>query len=181
MQIQNKLVVTVKLLKRIFVHKFWVAYYCFQIGLYWQGLTHDLSKFSWTEFKGAIKYWDDTRSSLDNEKAIKGYSETFLHHKGRNPHHYEYWIHSLDNGGIPAPMPRKYALELVCDYLAACKTYGSNPRNEYEWWTRHIYHMKMASDTKFYIGKIFQAFYNGMSLKQSVEFADTKILNNLYM
>lgn len=48
-----------KLLKRILVHKFWVAYYCFQAGLYWQGLTHDLSKFSRTEFSRSIKYWDD--------------------------------------------------------------------------------------------------------------------------
>ena len=29
---------------------------CFKVGLYWQGLTHDLSKFSPTEFlMGAVK------------------------------------------------------------------------------------------------------------------------------
>lgn len=102
--------ICLKLLKRILIHKFWVAYYCFQVGLYWQGIIHDLSKFSWTEFSRSIKYWDDKISSLTNESNINGYSETFLHHRGRNPHHYEYWIHSLD-GGIPAEMPRKYAIE----------------------------------------------------------------------
>lgn len=121
--------VWLKLIKRILTHKYYVAKYCFQIGLYWQGITHDLSKFSFTEFSRAIKYWDDKMSSLANECRILGYSQTFLHHRGRNPHHYEYWIHSLDNGGIPAKMPKKYVLELICDYLAAAKTYGDEPIN----------------------------------------------------
>ena len=98
--------VWLKLIKRILTHKYYVAKYCFQIGLYWQGITHDLSKFSFTAFSRAIKYWDDKMSSLANECRILGYSQTFLHHRGRNPHHYEYWIHSLDNGGIPAKMPK---------------------------------------------------------------------------
>lgn len=181
MQKQNRLLIIFKLLKRILIHKFWVAYYCFQIGLYWQGLVHDLSKFSWTELKGAIKYWDDNRSSLNNEKSINGYSETFLHHRGRNPHHYEYWIHSLDSGGIPAAMPRKYALELVCDYLAACRTYGNNPRNEYDWWSKNAKHMRIEGSTKYYINGIFWAFQQGLSLKQAVKFADAKMYNKLYM
>jgi len=168
-------------MKRILVHKFWVAYYCFQIGLYWQGITHDLSKFSWIEFSRAIKYWDDKISSLNNEKKINGYSETFLHHRGRNPHHYEYWIHSLDDGGIPAPMPRKYALELVCDYLAACRTYGSNPRDEYQWWSKNSKHMRIAGYTKGYIDRIFYAFSLGYSLSESVKCADRKMLDKFYM
>lgn len=86
-----------KHLIRIIKHKYWVAHYCFQLGLYWQGIVHDWSKFSYTEFSRSIKYWDDTISPLANEKNIHGYSETFLHHRGRNPHHYEYWVHSLDD------------------------------------------------------------------------------------
>ena len=171
-----------KLISRIVTHKFWVAFYCFQIGLYWQGLVHDLSKFSWTEFSRSMKYWHDNKSSLANERELLGYSETFLHHRGRNPHHYEYWIHSLDKGGIPADMPRKYALELVCDYLAACRTYGSNPRNEYEWWTKNVKSMRISGNTKFYIDRIFYAFHEGLSLESSVEFADYKMrqLNKSY-
>lgn len=56
---------------------------------------------------------------------------------------YEYWIHSLDNGGIPAKMPKKYVLELICDYLAAAKTYGADPRREYTWWLKQQPHMKI--------------------------------------
>lgn len=162
----------IKLLKRIITHKFWVAYYCFQIGLYWQGITHDLSKFSRIEFTRSLKYWDDKISSLANETKINGYSKTFLHHKGRNPHHYEYWIHSLDKGGIPAKMPRKYTLELICDYLAACKTYGGNPRDEINWWNSCSSKLKIHEDTKSYISNVFYGFHEGKSLKQSIEFAD---------
>ncbi len=159
----------IKLLKRILIHKYWVAYYCFQLGLYWQGITHDLSKFSPTEIRGALKYWNDFKSSLNYEKELNGYSKTFLHHRGRNPHHYEYWIHSLDEGGVPAEMPRKYALELVCDYLAACRTYGGNPREEIVWWRQFGDKIKMHEKTKFYISNIFYEFYEGRSLKESVK------------
>ena len=165
-----------KLLKRIITHKFWVAYYSFQIGLYWQGITHDLSKFSITELSGAIKYWSDTKSSLNNEKCIRGYSETFLHHRGRNPHHYEYWIHSLDNGGIPAEMPRKYALELICDYLAACKTYGGNPKDEFKWWIQNSSKMKIHPVTKRYI-KAVLFFFQANSLRTAVKISELKVFD----
>lgn len=160
--------VWLKLIKRILIHKYYVAKYCFQIGLYWQGITHDLSKFSFTEFSRAIKYWDDNISSLANERRILGYSQTFLHHRGRNPHHYEYWIHSLDDGGIPAKMPKKYVLELICDYLAAAKTYGANPRKEYMWWIRQQSHMKIHKETKDYITEVFYKYSIGLTLKESI-------------
>ena len=168
----KELIIYYKLIKRILTHKFWVAYYCFQIGLYWQGIIHDWSKFSWTEFSRSVKYWDDNISSLANEVKINGYSETFLHHRGRNPHHYEYWIHSLDDGGIPAEMPRKYVLELICDYLAACKTYGGNPRNEIDWWNKCSTSLKIHENTKSYITNVLYGFSNCGNLKNSVRFAD---------
>lgn len=160
-----------KLLKRITTHKFWVAYYCFQLGLYWQGITHDLSKFSLTEIKGALKYWNDSKSSLAYEKELNGYSETFLHHRGRNPHHYEYWIHSLDEGGVPAEMPLKYAKELVCDYLAACRTYGGNPKNEYDWWIKYQDKLKIHPTTKNFITNCFH-FFTCNNLETAVSTAE---------
>ncbi len=165
---------TIKYLKRVLKHKYWVARYCFQLGLYWQGITHDLSKFSLTEIRGALKYWNDKKSSLAYEKELNGYSETFLHHRGRNPHHYEYWIHSLDDGGIPAEMPRKYVLELICDYLAACKTYGGNPRNELDWWVKASLSMKMHDKTKFYIYHVFDCYKRNpkATLSAAVKYAD---------
>lgn len=160
--------VWLKLVKRILTHKYYVAKYCFQIGLYWQGITHDLSKFSYVEFSRAIKYWDDNISSLANECKILGYSQTFLHHRGRNPHHYEYWIHSLDDGGVPAKMPKKYVLELICDYLAAARTYGADPRKEYMWWSKLQSNMKIHKETKDYITEVFYKYSIGLTLKESI-------------
>ena len=43
-------------LKTVFRHKKEVAKICFKFGLYWQGIIHDLSKFSPTEFIPSVKY-----------------------------------------------------------------------------------------------------------------------------
>lgn len=157
-----------KQFKRNIVHKYYVAYYCFQLGLYWQGIKHDMSKFTWKEFSRSVKYWHDDISSLANERKLNGYSETFLFHRGRNPHHYEFWIYALDRGGIPAKMPKKYMLELVCDYLAACKTYGGNPKEEYKWFDKNKDKIKMNDETKEVVSLIFYNF-SSSSLKAAVK------------
>lgn len=108
-------------------HRLLVRKGCFKIGLYWQGLTHDLSKYSPTEFLVGAKYYQGTRSPNNAEREDKGYSEAWLHHKGRNKHHYEYWIdYSLENpdGNVyPVPMPDKYIAEMLMDRLAASRVY----------------------------------------------------------
>lgn len=167
-----------KLLRRVIIHKFWVAYYCFQVGLYWQGITHDLSKFSLTEIKGALRYWNDSKSSLAYEKELNGYSATFLHHRGRNPHHYEYWIHSLDEGGVAAEMPRKYALELICDYLAACRTYGGDVKTEFSWWMKGEDKVKIHPNTKKFCRNVFWHISNGKPLRQSIKLAEDPFARN---
>ena len=98
---------------------------CFRVGLYWQGLTHDLSKYSPTEFWNGAKFYQGTRSPNNAEREKKGYSEAWMHHKGRNRHHYEYWTDvSKETGQYESlPMPRKYLVEMVMDRRAACLTY----------------------------------------------------------
>ena len=74
-----------------------VMHNCFMRGLYRLGLVHDLSKYSWTEFSVGAKYYQGTRSPNDAERESKGYSSAWLHHKGRNKHHLEYWVdYSVD-------------------------------------------------------------------------------------
>ena len=82
----------VKHFKTITKHRFLVMKYCFKAGLYWQGLTHDLSKYSPAEFRVGARYFQGDRSPNDIERREKGYSAAWLHHKGRNKHHLEYWI-----------------------------------------------------------------------------------------
>ena len=111
--------------KTITKHRFIVMAGCFRVGLYWQGLTHDLSKYSPTEFLMGAKYYQGTRSPNTAERADKGYSQAWIHHKGRNRHHYEYWTDMNRASGFyePVPMPRKYLAEMVMDRRAACITY----------------------------------------------------------
>jgi hypothetical protein len=107
-------------------HKWLVMKYCFRAGLYKQGLLHDLSKYSWTEFRVGAKYYQGNQSPNNAERLDKGYSSAWLHHKGRNRHHIEYWIdYSLqpDKTMAGCRMPVKYVVEMFCDRLAACKTY----------------------------------------------------------
>ena len=95
------------------------------MGLYWQGLVHDLSKYSPTEFLTGVKYYQGNRSPNSAEREDKGYSEAWMHHKGRNRHHYEYWtdVNSATRQYESLPMPRKYLVEMVMDRRAACMTY----------------------------------------------------------
>ena len=79
-------------LKTINHHKWLVCQGCFKVGLYKQGLLHDLSKYSPTEFLVGCKFYQGTRSPNNAEREVKGYSAAWLHHKGRNRHHYEYWL-----------------------------------------------------------------------------------------
>ena len=110
-------------------HRWLVMCGCFRVGLYWQGLTHDLSKYTPTEFFAGAKYYQGVRSPNAAEREDKGYSEAWMHHKGRNRHHYEYWTDmSMETLNYEAvPMPRKYLVEMVMDRRAACMTYeGKN-------------------------------------------------------
>ena len=111
--------------KTITHHKWLVLCGCFRVGLYWQGLTHDLSKYSPTEFLNGAKYYQGTRSPNNAEREDKGYSEAWIHHKGRNPHHYEYWtdLNRQTRRYEPIPVPRKYLAEMIMDRRAACMTY----------------------------------------------------------
>ena len=111
--------------KTITHHRWLVRRGCFRVGLIWQGLTHDLSKYTPTEFMVGAKYYQGTRSPNAAEREEKGFSEAWIHHKGRNRHHFEYWndMNLQTRHYESVPMPRKYLAEMVMDRIAACKTY----------------------------------------------------------
>ena len=110
-------------LKTVHVHRREVRRNCFACGLYRQGIVHDLSKYSPSEFLVSVRYFQGDRSPYMKEKELFGYSQGWLHHKGRNKHHWEYWYDMIDGNWIPLPVPYKYLVEMVCDRVAACKVY----------------------------------------------------------
>ena len=116
--------------KTITAHRHEVIKNCFKAGIFFQGLRHDLSKYSWTEFSSGAKYYEDgKRSPNEREREVYGYSKAWLHHKGRNKHHFEYWTDYNPKTRILSPieMPLRYVKEMFCDRVAASKVYqGKN-------------------------------------------------------
>lgn len=128
--------------RTITYHRKLVREGCFRAGLYWQGLTHDLSKFSPTEFFVGAKYFQGDRSPNNAEKEAKGYSSSWLHHKGRNKHHFEYWIDYTIPGTsekllIGMKMPVRYVVEMFMDRIAACKVYQKENYTDESPWKYH--------------------------------------------
>lgn len=111
--------------KTITRHRHTVIAHSRLAGILFQGLRHDLSKYSPTEFIPGARFYCGDRSPNEEERALYGYSAAWLHHKGRNRHHFEYWsdynVKTKEFG--PVPMPPKYIAEMFCDRVAASKIY----------------------------------------------------------
>jgi len=129
----NVLTNTLKHFKVITHHKIVVLKLCIKAGIPWRGIVHDLSKYSVTEFVNGVKYFNNGKGSpISLEKKKLGYSNAWLHHKGRNKHHPEYWYDFNANIKLPI-MPFNYACEMICDQLAAGIVYqGKNWTKEYQ-------------------------------------------------
>ena len=151
--------------KTITKHKLIVMKYCFQVGLYKQGFLHDLSKYSPTEFKVGAKYYLGNESPNNAERRERGYSSAWLHHKGRNKHHYEYWIdYSFVPGKILEGMkiPLCYVVEMFLDRLAASKVYygkNFNTRIPWEYYEHSRSHMIIHPETKKLLEKLLKMLY----------------------
>lgn len=123
---------TINHIKTVNKHRREVRKNCFKCGLYKQGLLHDISKYSLKELIPSIRYYTDGKKSpYVTEKEKFGMSYGWLHHKGRNMHHWEYWNDYIKGEWVKLEMPLPYFIEMVCDRVAACKVYeGSNYTNE---------------------------------------------------
>jgi hypothetical protein len=134
---ENKLFAAWRHFWTITEHRILVMKGCFRLGLYWQGLTHDLSKYSPTEFWVGVNYFQGNKSPNAAERDDKGYSEAWMHHKGRNKHHYEYWTDVTKDktlGTIGVKMPLKYVAEMFVDRVSACKVYQKEKYTDRSSW-----------------------------------------------
>ncbi len=121
-------------LKTVMRHRRKVIAHCKKAGILYRGLLHDLSKYSPTEFFQGVKHFSGTRSPNEGERKLKGHSEAWMHHKGRNRHHFEYWTDydSVTKEITPIKMPIVFVKEMFCDRVAASKVYqGKNYTNEH--------------------------------------------------
>ena len=148
-------------LRTILHHKNLVRHYCFKAGLYKQGIMHDWSKYNPVEFFVGVKYYQGGKRSPNfGEKEDHFYSSAWLHHKGRNRHHLEYWIdYGIDpsKGLTGMPMPTRYVIELFCDRIAASKNYNRDTYNDsfpLQYYMKNRDHYVIHPDTKALIEKL---------------------------
>lgn len=112
-------------------HRHYVALHCFKAGIGFQGLLHDMSKYLPSEFIPGAKYYQGVRSPNEAEREDIGYSSAWMHHKGRNKHHFEYWTdyNPVSKKVLPVKMPRRFLAEMFCDRVAASKNYAGKAYN----------------------------------------------------
>lgn len=146
--------------KTITEHKLLVMKHCFQVGLYRQGLLHDLSKYGFEEFWSGVYYYQGNRSPHAAAREIHGFSPAWLHHKGRNKHHFEYWIdytNKKEEGLAGHKMPLKYVVEMVMDRIAACKVYKGKDytdRSALEYYERESPYILLHPRTRALLEKL---------------------------
>ena len=93
-----------KYLEYLMKHKWYVMRECFKFGLYWQGITHDLSKFLPNEFFPYVNhFFGKQKRHVKKKQDATGYFKPAgtgerefdlarLRHQKRNPHHWQWWI-----------------------------------------------------------------------------------------
>ncbi len=163
-------------------HKLLVMDGCFRVGLIGQGLTHDLSKYSPTEFRSGMRYFQGNRSPNAAEREDKGYSDAWMHHKGRNRHHYEYWtdMNMQTRQYEPIPMPRKYLAEMVMDRRAACITYQGkkyHPGSSLEYFDKSVDKWLMHPQTRRELGYLL-TMLRDKGEKETFRYIKKSVLKN---
>ena len=144
--------------------------YCFKLGIGWQGLVHDLSKYAPIEFFNGAKYYQGSRSPNDKEREIKGYSKAWMHHKGRNKHHYEYWfdVNLKSNQYEAVKIPIKYLKEMFADRIAASKVYKGKEYTDscpFDYFVTHTAIKRMHPESaKIMLEWLEKLKYNGEKL-----------------
>ena len=160
-------------------HRFKVFILCSKAGIPLQGLTHDLSKYSPQEFFEGVKYYaHGAYSPIMNAKKENGYSKAWLHHKGRNKHHHEYWFDY--EAPLKAPViPYKYAVEMICDMIAASKTYQKKNYTDmsaYYYWNKTRDSAMVNRKIQGFITEVLEA----LGAFGEKEVINKKYLKNIY-
>jgi hypothetical protein len=145
-------------------HKYFVFVECFKMGLFWQGITHDLSKLSPTELGPYSRmFYTDKKPIRDKTGYYKPYdtgNEEFelawLNHTRKNKHHWQFWVlpHDRNDEGCEKifDMPEKYALEMIADWMGAAKAQRNN-HTALEWYNVHKHKLGLSTKTREFIEK----------------------------
>lgn len=159
-------------------HRFLVFKLSIKAGIPIRGLLHDLSKYSPTEFFESVKYYSGDKSPINNAYNKIGYSKAWLHHRGKNKHHFEYW-YDVEAPDTTPVIPYKYFAEMVCDTLAAGLTYkGKDWTKEYE--LEYFNHRTDKSLMNKKISKALQQVYEEVACNGINKTIKSKNLKKIY-
>ena len=152
-------------LKYLICHKFYVGVECWKVGLYWQGIVHDWSKFLPDEWFPYVHTFYGSKKEQELYK--QKYKEAWLKHQHRNPHHWQYWVLNNDDSTIEAlPIPHKYKLEMICDWIGAGKAQGkSSPTDDTfkecrEWYQSNSTKMILHGSVRTFVRRFFSKQWN---------------------
>ena len=162
-------------------HKILVGKLCFKCGLYKQGLLHVMSKYSWVEFSAGVKYFQGNRSPIEKEKETIGYSKGWLHHKGLNKHHWEYWIDCSEWGIFGTKMPVNYIIEMFCDRTAASMIYKKDKYTDssaLEYFMHNQHNYCMHEESKALLKMLLEMCSN-KGLDDTIYYIRKEILKNI--
>ncbi len=154
-------------------HRHRVFRLCCKCGLFWRGLTHDLSKFSWVELSESVKYYTGHRSPIDECIEKNGFSQALIHHTNKNKHHIEYWYNRQHP--VQMNMPYQYAVECVCDKISATMCYKGKeykPEDVLDHWLRKGSQANTNDRMKAFFTKVFTDLIN---------LGEKQVLNKKYM
>ena len=154
---------------------------CYQMGIPELGDSHDLSKFSPEEFE-IYKYADGKRSPHDNARDKLGVSPSWIYHKARNPHHWEFFTDfnsATPNGDGTftiickcVKMPYDRVIEMFCDFVGASKTYNKEAfslKAPLDYWNKNCEGQRaMHQDSEKLIKKLLTTLSEKESLDEFI-------------
>lgn len=148
-------------LKYVLRHKWFVFQECWKLGIPFQGIVHDLSKFSPTEWGPYVRSFynpDGTPrkqrrnpdGSYDPGKQGDDFSRAWSHHQHHNPHHWQYWVLLCDDGTVEClHIPRRFRLEMLADWRGAGRAQGKP--DTLAWYRANALKMQLHPDTRAWI------------------------------
>lgn len=148
-------------LRLVHTHRKYVRQMCFKMGIPIRGLLHDLSKYSIKELS-ICKYYNGKQSPHEVARKELGYSPSWMAHKAKNKHHWEYWTdNDSDANFYPVKIPYKYVIESFCDMVGASKAYmkenftKESPKQYFDRQKdKRLYH----SETKELLERLFNSY-----------------------
>ena len=148
-----------KYLWYVLKHKFYVFKECSKRGHIWLGLTHDLSKFRWSEWNPYVEHFYGSHKD-DHDKGITddAFEAAWLYHQNRNRHHWQYFLSVDRKGGLSvAEMPEKYIVEMICDWIGAAKAKGQGGVYVPIWFERYEHSIVITDKVK---ARVEELVYN---------------------